>query len=117
MQRRQSRWSRRFRPSYLVREVRRIGKKLAIRVMKPHRRVIRLEAEGTRRGRALVSFWIDPFLLDKGQPIPISHTHYWESGQLARTWAELGYDVDVIHWTNDRFVPSVPPTTCLWMCG
>ncbi len=65
------------------------------------------------RGKALVSFWTDAFFLPPGAPIPIGHTHYWESREIARTWAALGFDTDVIHWTNGTFVPRKPYDVCV----
>ena len=38
--------------------------------------------------------------------MPTSHTHYWESWQMAKTFLELGYSVDVINYTNDAFLPD-----------
>jgi glycosyltransferase involved in cell wall biosynthesis len=72
-------------------------------------RVVRIPAAGgAPRGRALFSYVIDPFLLPAGAEPPLSHTHYWESWRMAHTLAELGFEVDAIHWTNRRFVPATP---------
>ena len=59
----------------------------------------------TRAG-TFVAYIINPFLLKPGQPIPTSHTNYWESWQMAQTFLELGYAVDVIHYSNVRFEPE-----------
>ncbi len=83
-----------------------MGRKLVDRVRRPHRRVVSLAADGARRGRALVSYLVDPFLVPAGAPLPHSHTHFWESRQIAFTFRDLGFDVDVIHWTNRDFVPE-----------
>jgi glycosyltransferase involved in cell wall biosynthesis len=61
-------------------------------------------ADGTRRGRALLSYIHTP-LLHPGQAIPTSHTNFWESVQIARLLSELGYDVDVISYHNRWFSP------------
>lgn len=69
-------------------------------------RMVSLAAKGQRRGRLLFSYMIDPFLLPPDSPVLISHTHYWESLRMVEIWREAGYDVDVINWTNRRFVPQ-----------
>jgi glycosyltransferase involved in cell wall biosynthesis len=66
---------------------------------------VRLRPEGTPRGRVLLGYIIDPFLQDDGR-VPTSHTHYWESVQMARTFLDLGYAVDAISYRNDQFVPE-----------
>ncbi len=101
-------WKRRLRPAFVLSELRRIGRKLWRKLRDPYRGVATLPAEGEPRGRALVSFWLDPFLVPEGEELPHSHTAYWESREIARTWARLGFEVDVIHWTNSRFVPERP---------
>lgn len=72
----------------------------------PVNRVISLSPKGTSRGRVLFSYIIHGFLLKPGEPIQNSHTNYWQSVKMAETFVELGYEVDVIHWTNKRFVPQ-----------
>jgi glycosyltransferase involved in cell wall biosynthesis len=66
---------------------------------------VRLTPEGTPRGRVLLAYVIDPFLGNGAEPVPTSHTHFWESLQMARTFLELGYAVDAISYRNDRFQP------------
>ncbi len=99
-------WKRRLRPAFVASEARRVGRKLADRVRRPHRRVISLPAAGAPRGRALVSYLVDPFLVPAGEPLPYSHTNFWEARQIARTFGALGFEVDVIHWTNRDFLPE-----------
>ena len=99
-------WKRRLQPSLLRSELHRIGRKLHHRIRRPYRRIVSLPARGEARGRALISFWLDPFIVKAGEEIPHSHTHYWESRQIGIIFTELGYDVDFIHWTNLEFVPS-----------
>jgi len=55
-----------------------------------------------------VSYLVEPCLGPPDRPLPHSHTHYWEARQIALTFAELGFDVDVIDWTNHEFVPEKP---------
>ncbi|MEX2493359.1 MAG: glycosyltransferase [Nitrospirales bacterium] len=68
--------------------------------------VVTLRPEGDVRGKVLFSYIIDAFLLPPGAPIPKSHTNFWQSWQMAQTFVQLGYEVDVIHWTNHHFIPK-----------
>jgi glycosyltransferase involved in cell wall biosynthesis len=72
----------------------------------PEKRVITLYPVGPPKGRVLFSYIIDGFLLEPGTPIPKRHTNIWQSLKMVETFVELGYEVDVIHWTNTRFIPN-----------
>ncbi len=71
-----------------------------------HAQVASLEPEGAPRGSVLLSFIIEPFLRKSGEPISHDHTHDWESFQMARTFLERGYSVDVISYRNSHFRPQ-----------
>lgn len=70
------------------------------------RRVVRLAPPGEPIGRALLSYVVDPFLARAPEALSYAHTQDWESFTIGRTLAELGFSVEVIHWTNRRFVPA-----------
>jgi len=70
------------------------------------KRIVSLKAGNKPIGNVLLSYILDPFLLKKGETISNSHTNHWESVQIATTFLEMGYDVDVIHYDNQSFVPS-----------
>ncbi|KAB2956572.1 MAG: glycosyltransferase [Thermoanaerobaculia bacterium] len=71
--------------------------------------VVRLPAAvDPPRGRAIFSYVIDPFLRPPGAPVSHAHTHFWESLTMGRTLAELGFEVEVVHWTNRTFEPRGP---------
>lgn len=72
------------------------------------RKIVSLRPNGKCRGNALLSHVILPFLLRPGQKISNSHTNHWEAFLMAQALLELGYAVDVIHWTNNSFTPSKP---------
>ena len=74
---------------------------------KLERRFVSCKAS-TRRpiGDILLCYENRAFLLKPGEPFPIDHTNRWESWQIARTFLDLGYGVDVISEQNDRFVPT-----------
>ena len=80
--------------------------KLDIEITRPDRRFVSLKPENGCRGNALLSYIIDPFLLRHGEPLPSLHTNHWESLQIARTLLNLGYHVDVIHYSNQTFIPK-----------
>lgn len=57
-------------------------------------------------GHVLLSFINAPFLLPPGEAESSAHQHDWESLQMARTFLEFGYAVDVISFRNTGFRPS-----------
>ena len=69
-------------------------------------RCISLKPEGPQRGNVLLSYINDPFYLKPGEALPNSHTHYWESLQIAKAFLDLGYGVDIIRYSNHSFVPA-----------
>jgi glycosyltransferase involved in cell wall biosynthesis len=75
-------------------------------VDRPDMKVVSLKPDGRPRGNVLFSYISAPFLLKPGEPMPTSHTHYWESWRMATTFLELGYNVDVINYTNQTFLPE-----------
>lgn len=77
-----------------------------IQNQRKRRMAIALKPKQPAKGNVLLSYVLEAFLLKAGQPIPISHTHYWESLQIAKTFLEMGYCVDVIRFDNDIFIPQ-----------
>lgn len=67
---------------------------------------VTLRPEGIAKGNVLLAYIIDPFLLISGQKISNSHTHFWESTQIAKTFLDLGYTVDAISYLNSWFKPT-----------
>jgi len=67
---------------------------------------VSLRPEGAPRGRVLLAYILAPFLLRPGQPVSADHTNHSESVLIARTFLDLGYAVDVIHFRNDEFIPA-----------
>ena len=55
-----------------------------------------------------MSYVIDPFLADPGEAASNAHTHHWESLQIAQTFLDRGYGVDVVSYLNRWFVPQRP---------
>lgn len=69
-------------------------------------KVASIDARGAAKGNVLVSYLNNLFFIDEGEPAPNSHTNYWESWKIAQTFADLGYNVDVIDSYNWRFSPQ-----------
>ncbi len=65
-----------------------------------------LKPDGISIGNVLLAYIIDPFLLKKGEKVPNSHTHFWESILIANTFLDLNYTVDVISYRNKIFKPD-----------
>ena len=58
-------------------------------------------------GNVLLAYLTDAFLLEDSQTVSYSHPAYWESLQMAKTFIDLGYCVDVISAADaDGFTPE-----------
>jgi glycosyltransferase involved in cell wall biosynthesis len=68
-------------------------------------KVVSLKSENDFRGSMLLSYINKPFLLVEGESFPNTHSNYWECWQIANTFLDLGYNVDVINSNNNEFVP------------
>jgi glycosyltransferase involved in cell wall biosynthesis len=75
-------------------------------INKRSRRVVSLKPNLPAVGHVLLGYINEGFFLKPGQPVPHSHPTYWEAPEIARTFLELGYQVDVIDENNDRFTPG-----------
>ncbi len=85
---------------------RKFGVELVRYVPNVYERMVSLEPEKKNQGNILISYHIKPFLLKPGEPIPNSHTSQWRCLQIARTFLDLGYSVDVIDSHNHVFQPK-----------
>jgi glycosyltransferase involved in cell wall biosynthesis len=65
-----------------------------------------LKHEGHKRGNALISYIVEPFLLQDEDKISNAHDHDWVSWQIGRTFSSYGYDVDVIDYDDRKFIPQ-----------
>ncbi len=72
----------------------------------PTERVISLMPKGTPRGNVLLSYKIERFLIQPGQPIPYYHYSSQLSVVMARIFVDLGFAVDIIANTNRTFLPK-----------
>lgn len=100
---------RRYKPYRLATEVKACLQSCVQKALKeidrPDMQIVSLKPEGRSRGNVLLSYISAPFLLKPGEPMPTSHTHFWESYQIAKTFLEFGYSVDVINYKNRTFLP------------
>lgn len=71
-------------------------------------KVVSLTTRGRSRGDVLLSYIIDGFLVNGGQPLPTTHTNIWASVEIANIFLDLGFNVDVIHYRNKDFIPKKP---------
>ncbi|HKN87493.1 MAG TPA: glycosyltransferase [Nitrospiraceae bacterium] len=70
-----------------------------------HRRCISLKCSGSPRGQVLLSYIIDGFLAS-ADTVRSNHPNYWEAVQIAQTFLDLGYDIDIVSYRNSRFWPD-----------
>lgn len=86
--------------------MKKMGVEVRRHVADPFERVITLSPEGgPTRGNVLLSYILEPFFRQPGEPVSNSHTNHWESLQIAQTFLGLGYCVDVIDFRNTTFLP------------
>ncbi len=67
-----------------------------------------LPPEGTHRGNVLLSYIVEPLLLEKETQISNAHHHDWLSWKIARTFSRLGYAVDAVDYRDRVFRPEKP---------
>ncbi len=66
---------------------------------------VSLYPQGMPRGRALVSYVTEPFLLLPHQQLSYKHSNYWECKCIVDDLLERGYRVDVIAAQNSTWSP------------
>ena len=69
------------------------------------RKLISLKPKRGHPGHVLLCYENKGFFAKPGERMPNDHTNRWESVQIAQTFSELGYEVDVISENKD-FVPA-----------
>jgi glycosyltransferase involved in cell wall biosynthesis len=68
-------------------------------------KIISLSPKGICNGNVLLSYTLNPFLREEDEDFTNLHTCDWECFQMAKTFLDLGYSVDVIHYQNKKFFP------------
>lgn len=72
----------------------------------PTDQVVSLVPKGTLRGNVLLSYRIERFLIEPGQPNPYYHYSCQLSVVMASIFVDLGFAVDIIANTNRTFIPE-----------
>jgi glycosyltransferase involved in cell wall biosynthesis len=85
---------------------RRFGIEITRYIPDPCEYFVSLKLEKRSRGNVLLALWIKPFLSKNDETVSNSHAHNWRSLQVARTFLDLGYHVDVIDYRNGTFIPE-----------
>jgi hypothetical protein len=67
--------------------------------------VVSLSPKSAPKGHVLLSYIVEPYLEENASKKFNNHTHYWESGNIADIFLEMGYMVDVIGYHNITFIP------------
>ena len=70
----------------------------------PRWQVVSLNSKNGSKGNVLLSYRTEPFLPGY-ESLWTKHSLYAECYQMAKTFLDRGYNVDVIDWLNDRFIP------------
>lgn len=69
--------------------------------------MVTLEPQQASIGRVLMSTGVGVYeRIRNGEGFPTYHASGWENWQQSQTFLNLGYTVDVIDFTNKRFVPN-----------
>lgn len=69
----------------------------------------RLSPDEKPRGRMLLSLGTPVYeRLLGGETLDVTHIAAWQNFNISRTFLDLGFQVDVIDWNNDRVVPEGP---------
>jgi hypothetical protein len=69
-------------------------------------RVTTLERAGPTRGRALLSYLREPATWSAGDRRLSGHSNKWESREVACILSRMGFEVDVVDWSDTEFEPS-----------
>ncbi len=75
--------------------------------------VVRLPCEGKRKGAVLLSYLTGPFTFTPKEYYTDPHSNPWVSMEIARLFSKRGYDVDVIDWNNNHFIPRKKYSVCV----
>jgi glycosyltransferase involved in cell wall biosynthesis len=71
-----------------------------------NRDIISLSPGKKSNKNVLLSYITFPFTVKPDHPFFFSHTNLWECQQIATTWQNHGYNVDIIDWDNPWFFPK-----------
>ena len=69
--------------------------------------------KGKKKGDVLLSYLTEPFTIPPAKGFSNYHTMYWECYEIARLFAERGYDVDIKEAKNTSFIPKKRYAVCV----
>ena len=75
--------------------------------------VVHLKTKRKKKGNALLSFITVPFTFMPGKSWTDPHPNYFDCTVMANLYLERGYDVDIIDWHNDTFIPKKKYAVCV----
>jgi glycosyltransferase involved in cell wall biosynthesis len=81
-------------------------KKALKKILKREKRFISLAPVVDEKGKVLLSYLVKPFIVNINAPDFSSHSNYWECFQIAQTFLNFGFRVDVINWYDKTFIPK-----------
>jgi len=67
---------------------------------------IELRPKGEPKGAVLLSYITKPFALEPDDNLFTAHSNLWECMEIARTFLDRGFSVDVIDYDDASFVPK-----------
>jgi glycosyltransferase involved in cell wall biosynthesis len=70
------------------------------------RRMASIKPKHPEIGNVLLAYRVEPFLEKQSKAISNFHTHFWECKEIANTFLDMGYCVDVLQFNNDIFLPK-----------
>ncbi|MBI3442682.1 MAG: glycosyltransferase family 4 protein [Candidatus Sungbacteria bacterium] len=75
--------------------------------------VVRMPAQGKKKGDVLLSYITEPFTHAPWEPLSNFHTMYWECYETARLLSEKGYGCDIVNALDNSFIPRKPYRVCI----
>ena len=76
------------------------------RYAKKYNKPIYFQSSNNNKGKALLSYIIEPFRAGSQEQALNTHANYWATWEIVRILNEMGYDVDVIEASNIQFIPQ-----------
>jgi len=75
--------------------------------------IVHFPHQGEKNGNILLSFLVDPFTLTPKEHYTDPHSNPWVAMEIARIFSKRGYDIDIINWNNDKFIPRKKYSVCI----
>jgi len=72
---------------------------------------IHFKTQSTYKGDVLISYITLPFTSDKKSLN--GHTNRWECQEIVKIFLNIGYNVDLIDWRNEKFIPRKKYSICI----